>query len=118
YEAREHLERGRLARAVGPQEPHELALAYRERDVVRGRGLVVCPVEQALHAAPEAWQLPVGAEDPREVFDFDHRSNDQSTTDSLDRTKLREIQQGVADEAGVQGRAVGQGLVGGRVVAQ
>jgi hypothetical protein len=72
-EAREHLERGGLARTVGPEEANELALGDVEGDVLGRGGLLELALEQPLHAAPKAGLLLVGAEDASEVTDFDHR---------------------------------------------
>ena len=98
-----------LPAPFGPEEADELALGDREADVLRRRGLLELAVEQALHAAPEAGLLLVGAEDPGQVLDFDHGGHDGSTVSRLDRTQLRIIEHGVADEARVERGPVGEG---------
>lgn len=67
----EHFERGGLARAVGAEEAHELALGDVEGYVVGGGEFLEVAVEEAAHATPEAGAFFVGAEDAGEVFDFD-----------------------------------------------
>ena len=72
-EAREHFEGGGLAGAVGSEEADEFPFCDGERDVFGGGGFFECAIEQTLHAAPEAREFFVGAEDAGEVADFDHR---------------------------------------------
>ena len=72
-EAREHFERCRLTGAVGAEEADEFALGDGEGDILGGGGFLELAFEQTFHAAPEAGDLFVGAEDAGEVADFDHR---------------------------------------------
>jgi len=70
-ETGKHFQDGRLACAVGAEKADEFALRDGKGDVLRGSGLLVCSVEEALERAAEARLLLVGAVDLGQVEDGD-----------------------------------------------
>jgi hypothetical protein len=77
-DAGEHLEGGRLARTVGTEEPHQLALLDLEADVIHGDHFGLLPREEAAHGSGKTGRALRVVEDLGEILDLDERHDGHS----------------------------------------